>query len=167
MLRDNSQIETQRLTLTARTPEQTRAWVESLDAATRAEISPVWLARVMTLTEVEPWTLGFDIVLRATSAPIGSCGFKGPPDEGGMVEIAYGIDPEYRTRGYATEAAAALIDFASRSEQVRIVRAHTLSDSHASAHVLRNCGFVLVGQVVEPEDGLVWRWERPPRAAGA
>jgi ribosomal-protein-alanine N-acetyltransferase len=34
---------------------------------------------------------------------------KGPPDTDGMAEIAYGVSPEYQCKGYATEAAAALV----------------------------------------------------------
>jgi [ribosomal protein S5]-alanine N-acetyltransferase len=75
-----------------------------------------------------------------------------------MVEIAYGVDPE-QNRGYATEAAAALVAFAFDSGQVRIVRAHTFAEESASNRVLTRCGFRPVGQVIEPEDGLVWRWE--------
>lgn len=84
--------------------------------------------------------------------------FKGPPDADGMVEIAYGIVPAYQGQGYATEAAAALVAFAFESGRVRLVRAHTLAANHASNHVLTKCGFASIGEVMDPEDGLVWRW---------
>jgi RimJ/RimL family protein N-acetyltransferase len=32
---------------------------------------------------------------------------------------------------------------------------------NASARVLAKCGFRRVGEVIDPEDGLVWRWEKP------
>src|SRR6266511_3814277 len=57
---------------------------------------------------------------------IGNAGFKGPPDPGGMVEIAYGIVPGFEGRGFATEAATALVTFAFASGLVRLIRAHTL-----------------------------------------
>jgi RimJ/RimL family protein N-acetyltransferase len=76
-----------------------------------------------------------------------------------MVEIAYGIDEEQRDRGYATEAAAALVRFAADSGLVKVVRAHTKGDNPQSRRVLEKCGFHRVGEVVEPEDGLVDRWE--------
>jgi hypothetical protein len=69
--------------------------VASIDAATRAEISPGWLARIRTATAPDPWTHGFTILNRANGATIGSCAYKGPPDADQTVEIAYGIDPEY------------------------------------------------------------------------
>jgi RimJ/RimL family protein N-acetyltransferase len=108
-----------------------------------------------------PWTHGFTIAERPSGAVIGSCGFKGPPDPDGMVEIAYGIDPRYRGRGYAKEAAQALIDFA-HDAGARVIRAHTLRENAASIRVLAACGFERIGEVVDPEDGLVVRWELVP-----
>ena len=49
--------------------------------------------------------------------------------------------------------------FAFASGQVRIVRAHTIAEANASARVLIKCGFSSAGQAVDPEDGVVWRWE--------
>jgi RimJ/RimL family protein N-acetyltransferase len=84
-----------------------------------------------------------------------------------MVEIAYGVAPEHQGQGYATEAAEAMISYAFNSGQVRIVRAHTLVAENASTRVLAKCGFRPVGEVIDPEDGLVWRWEirRPSESA--
>ena len=43
----------------------------------------------------------------------------------------------------------------------RRARPHVWSANN-SARVLLKCGFLACGQVVEPEDGLVWRWEKLP-----
>lgn len=152
-------LRTERLRLVPSTPEEVRAQIEWMDARDKAELSPEWLARLDAATTIDPWVLGFSIVLTATGAVIGTCGFKGPPDSGGVVEIAYGIAPAHQNRGYATEAAAELVRFALGSAQVRVVRAHTIEDANASARVLKKCSFRSCGQVVEPDDGLVWRWE--------
>jgi RimJ/RimL family protein N-acetyltransferase len=124
----------------------------------RAEISPEWLARVHDKATADVWTLGFVITFRGTGEVIGACGFKGPPSPDGIVEIAYGISDEYRGRGYATEAAEALVRYAIESGEVRLVIAHTLPDNKASHRVLIKCGFEFAGEVTDPEDGLVWRW---------
>ena len=76
------------------------------------------------------------------------------------MEVAYGTNPAYRGRGYATEVAGALTAFAFASGRVRLVRGHTRPDNKASARVLEKCGFRWVGEVTDPEDGLVCRWER-------
>jgi ribosomal-protein-alanine N-acetyltransferase len=77
-----------------------------------------------------------------------------------VVEIAYGVAKEHEGKGYASEAAEALVKYAFDKEEVRVVRAHTLPEPNASTRVLTKCGFRHVGEVVDPEDGLVWRWER-------
>ena len=108
---------------------------------------------------------GFAVVDPESASVIGSAGFKGPPDQEGVVEIAYGIVPASEGRGYATEAAAALVTFAFSDNRVRLIRAHTLPTPNASTRVLAKCGFERVGEVVDPEDGLVWRWQRSKDAA--
>ena len=95
-----------------------------------------------------------------SGANVGRGGFKGPPTADGIVEIAYGVSPEHQGKGYATEAAEALVEFAFSNEQVRGVWAHTLPEANASTRVLTKCGFQCVGEVIDPEDGLVWRWEK-------
>ena len=126
----------------------------------RKQLSSAWLALLDASDASDPWIDGFKLIDRASGAVIGKCGFKGPPDDERVVEIAYGILPEFQGMGYATEAAEALTKYAFGSEHVRLVRAHTLPEKNASARVLTKCGFEFVGQHIDPEDGLVWRWER-------
>jgi [ribosomal protein S5]-alanine N-acetyltransferase len=153
-------IPTARLDLVLQTPDEVLARIETMPPADRAEVSPEWLARVCVTKPGDVWALAFDVVERDTGSSVGSCGFKGPPDADEMVEVAYGIDPDERSRGYATEAVAALTEYAYASGRVRLVRAHTKPDNPASERVLSKCGFGRVGEVVDPEDGLVCRWER-------
>jgi len=153
-------IQTKRLRLVSQTPEDVRNQIKEMDAEQRAMMSPDWLARVQAATAADPWTFGFYVKHGSTDSNIGKCGFKGPPDVDGVVEIAYMVEPEHQGKGYATEAAEALVAYALRSEQVRIVRAHTLPETNASTRVLSKCGFQRIGEVIDPEDGLVWRWER-------
>jgi RimJ/RimL family protein N-acetyltransferase len=124
------------------------------------EVSTAWLASLRTLQHPDPWTLGFAVVHRDERQLIGSAGFKGAPDADGVVEIAYGIVPTFGGRGYATEAAHALVAHAFGSGLVQRVRAHTLPTKNASTRVLTKCGFQRIGDVVDPDDGPVWRWER-------
>ena len=154
-----TEIQTENLTLVLQTPEQVLAWIEEMSPSVRAQISPDWLTRVRALTSADPWTCFFRMIHRASDMVIGQCGYKGPPSTDGVVEIAYGVDPDYQDRGYATEAARALVAQALGTDDVRIVRAHTFVEANASTRVLTKCGFERVGEVMDPEDGLVWRWE--------
>ena|SRR5688572_26465633 len=125
-----------------------------------ADVSPDWIAALRSSSGADPWRYGFFVVHRESRTVIGSAGFKGPPDDTGAVEIAYGVVPSFEGRGYATEAAGALVHFAFANEGVQMVRAHTLPQPNASTRVLLKCGFRHVGTVVDPDDGPVWRWER-------
>lgn len=124
------------------------------------EVSPAWIAQLREAAGPDPWTLGFAVVHRDDDRVIGSAGFKGAPDDDGVVEIAYGIAPSYEKRGYATEAAKALVQFALERVDVTSIRAHTKPENGASGRVLAKSGFQHVGEVEDPEDGIVWRWER-------
>jgi RimJ/RimL family protein N-acetyltransferase len=124
------------------------------------EVSPAWIDRLRASTSPDPWTLGFAVVHREDERIVGSAAFKGPPDDDGVVEIAYGIAPAYQGRGLATEAAGALVSFALERVDVTTIRAHTLPEHNASGRVLTKSGFHHLGEVIDPEDGLVWRWER-------
>ncbi|MGL4419441.1 MAG: GNAT family N-acetyltransferase [Gemmataceae bacterium] len=157
-------FQTPRLTLRLQTPAEVLAWVESLPPEVRAEVSPAWIEKVRSTAPGNPWQLSYTIAERATGTVVGNCSFKGAPDATGMVEIAYGIDEPYQGQGYATEAAIALAHFAATRGEVKCVRAHTRGTQGASARVLTKAGFVPCGEVIDPEDGLVerWEWVAPP-----
>lgn len=157
-----SEILTENLKLLLQTSEQVLASIDAMAPAARAEVSSDWLARVKASNSADPWTHGFSVAQRASGTLVGMCAYKGPPDANAAVEIAYGINPEYQGRGYATEVARALVAFAFGSGQVRLVCAHTRPEESASTHVLTKCGFDWIGEVMDPEDGLVWRWELLP-----
>lgn len=87
----------------------------------------------------------------------GTCCFKGRPDASGFVEIGYEVKSRYQNMGVATEVTEALIKFAF-GEGLNGIVAHTLCEENASVKVLRKNGFQLHGQVIDPEDGPVWKW---------
>jgi [ribosomal protein S5]-alanine N-acetyltransferase len=153
-------LQTPRLRLVLKTCEEVRAAIETMDAADKAQLSADWLARLHASTAPDPWVHGFSMVHLDTETMIGQCGFKGPPGTDGSVEIAYGVASEQESKGYATEAARALVAYAFSIEQVVLVRAHTLPASTASKRVLAKCGFQYIGDITDPEDGLVCRFER-------
>jgi RimJ/RimL family protein N-acetyltransferase len=100
-------------------------------------------------------------VVLVDSPPIvvGVCGYTGPPNEKGEVEIAYGTAPAYRIRGVATSAAAALIRRAFADDRTRLVCAHTLPQHNASTRILQKLGMQFAGLANDPDEGTVWRWE--------
>ena len=153
-------IETKRLRLVPQTRDDVRASIEQMSPDHRAAVSQAYLALLDGSAPADPWIHGFKFGHRDGGNALGQCGFKGPPDADGMVEIAYAVNPEHEGQGYATEAAEALVSYAFSHSQVRVVRAHTLPESNASTRILTKCGFRRLGEIVDPEDGPVWRWER-------
>ena len=152
-------LHTTRLQLVLDSTAAVLARIDAMSPGDRAEVSPDWLARVRAAVEPSPWTHGFAFVERTTGTAVGSGGYKGPPEPDGTVEIAYGVEAEHRGRGYAKEAVVALVEYAFHTGHARVVRAHTRPENSASARVIAACGFERLGEVLDPEDGLVWRWE--------
>lgn len=147
------------------TPELVRAHCESRQAA--LELAGLTgLAEVLAPSEfVVAWAeqmrdhpdwLGFWVILDCEV--IGTGGYKGAPQES-EVEIGYQIHESHWGRGAATELCGVLVDHAF-SLGVTTVHAHTLVAGEASQAVLRKNGFRLMGEVVDPEDGVVLRWSR-------
>ena len=97
-----------------------------------------------------------------TRQVVGSCAFKGPPTPDSTVEIAYFTYPGFEGRGYATAMARRLLELANGAPEVKRVIAHTLPEQNASTRILERIGMSFVGEVMDPDDGLVWRWELVP-----
>ncbi|GAA2349038.1 hypothetical protein GCM10010246_40780 [Streptomyces cuspidosporus] len=80
------------------------------------------------------------VVERDTGLVVGSLGLFWPPSEG-VVELGYGIVASRRGRGYATEAARALAEFALTAPEVHTVSAGVELSNPASVRVLEKAGF--------------------------
>lgn len=119
-------------------PEAISAVVQAL----RQEPQPAW---------------GPHLIFDGDGALVGFGGWKGAPREG-MVELGYAVAPQRQGRGIATAAVGQLVARA-RAARLAVVVAHTRPETSASTTVLRRCGFRRAGEVVDPEEGVTWRWE--------
>ncbi len=111
-------------------------------------------------TDAELHWSGYLVADADTRDVVGSCAFKTEPTKEGIVEIAYFTYPGHEGHGYATAMAAKLIALASSCPEVSTIIAHTLPRRNASTRVLEKSGLQLVGEVSDPDDGTIWRWER-------
>lgn len=92
---------------------------------------------------------------------VGRAGYHGPPDQSGMVEIGYAVDPSYRRRGYARAALEALLQRAAHEPRVKTVRV-TISPGNTASYALASqYGFAEVGEQWDEEDGLEIIYEAP------
>jgi len=109
----------------------------------------------------EWWT--YFPILKKEHTLIGCCGYKGAPDENGIVEIGYEVAPDHRNCGLATEIANALIKHALNDMSVKSVMAHTLAETNASTRVLEKCGMKKVAELSDNLEGQIWRWRYVPQ----
>ena len=143
--------------LIPRTRDEVRTAIDALSPEVRACLSAGWLELLAKSSPQDPWVHGFH-VMDKDGLIVGIASFKGPPTDG-VVEIAYAIVPEQQRKGHATQAARDLVKRAFECHEVQMVCAHTLPDGVASQHVLKRVGFRHVGEVNDPDDGWVWRFE--------
>ena len=95
------------------------------------------------------------IVERESSTVVGDIGFFGPPDAAGVLEVGYSIVPDRRRRGYASEAASALVTWALDQPGVEAVVAACDPDNAASILTLDRVGFRRTG---EADGRVLWEY---------
>lgn len=100
-----------------------------------------------------PW----DFVVVRQGVAIGQMGFKTLP-QGGAAEVGYGLNPEARGQGYASEALRALCGWAF-ARGLEVVQAETLPANAASIGVLQKCGFEQVDERQGFTEGRLLCWE--------
>ena len=110
------------------------------------------LKMVLENTKDYLWFTSWEIVLKKENRIIGGLCFKGCPDEKGRVEIAYGMQDEYRGKGYMTEAVKELINWAFTQEKVLSVIAETEKNNLPSHRVLEKVGM----QKYEENEKMFW-----------
>jgi RimJ/RimL family protein N-acetyltransferase len=76
---------------------------------------------------------------------VGDCGWFGPPDADGEVEIGYGLAPSVRGQGLGTETVRGLLDWV-RAHGATRVRAEVLPGNEASLRLLHRLGFEVAGE---------------------
>lgn len=169
------QIVTQRLTLVACSLGMIEALIHDRTEAEQllgAKIPADWpdaeLAELLPLLATQlrenPAALGYGVWLLVESegrAVVGSAGLQGLPNAEGEVEIGYGVQPDYRNCGYATEAVRAITGWVLSQEGVNRVTAHCEPDNRPSLRVLSKTGLVRAGE----RKGLTrWVTEESPQA---
>jgi RimJ/RimL family protein N-acetyltransferase len=99
-----------------------------------------------------PWVTG---VIRdeERQLTVGRAGFHAQPDDDGLVEIGYAVDPAHRRRGYARAAFEALLARAAADPRVRRVRVTISPDNVPSYRLVAQYGFTEVGEQWDDEDG--------------
>ena len=109
-------------------------------------------------------------ILDDTSGFAGVCGLRATDD--GDVEVLYSIAPERWGSGFATEAAAAVLQLAFALDLPRVLGGVDIAN-HASRRVLEKLGMTPLDAPAGAPVGVGWlavsreRWREAPRATSA
>lgn len=93
------------------------------------------------------------IINRENQTVIGDIGYKGGPDEKGEINLGYSVLPRFQGQGFATEAAAAMVEWGLAQPGVKKVTATCSPENTASIRVLQKAG---LKQLREDEKKIYW-----------
>jgi RimJ/RimL family protein N-acetyltransferase len=89
--------------------------------------------------------------LRATGELIGNCGIRMKSEGAREADIGYELDPRYWGKGYASEAARAIVQFGFSELHLHRVWSCCVADNVGSARVLEKLGMRQEGRLRENE----------------
>ncbi len=119
------------------------AYKEMLDGCLKYPSQHIW------------YTLWFIELKGYSNIIAGNISFKGI-DKNGITEIGYGINPEYKNKGYMTEAVKAITKWASLQPEIKKIEAEVEKDNVASIRVLEKSNFVPNGEIGKEGIRFVW-----------
>ena len=162
-MQNRFELPTARLILIGADEELLRAELDgkgALAGAIDCAVPPAWppehhdrgviewvLKSLDVLAPESPWRF-FYVVLQKPRTVIGTCGFKGAPDERGYVEVGYSVLEEFRRLGFASEAVMALMTVAFETGASEVA-AETFPSLLPSLRVMEKCGMTKVGEGTE------------------
>jgi len=126
-----------------RTEEEALGWIRWL----KARIDPALPCQVLA------------IELKGEGAVIGLVGVAPKRELGGEVEILFAVADEYQNRGYATEAAKAMLWWAFEVAGQDVLSAIVKPENGASRRVIEKLGFVYCDTRTLPYDGKDCRFD--------
>jgi RimJ/RimL family protein N-acetyltransferase len=99
-----------------------------------------------------PWLLRA-MISRAAMEMVGALNFHGRPNAQGQAKLGYTVFPAHRQRGYATEAALAMMGWARHEHEVHRFLLSISPDNAASLRVADKLGFRRIGVQMDEIDG--------------
>jgi RimJ/RimL family protein N-acetyltransferase len=87
---------------------------------------------------------------------VGDVGLSPADGEAGVIKVGYTIDPRFQSRGYATEAVKALVDYAFASLDADVVRAYAGAENTPSIRVMEKVGMQLMERFQGSDGGETW-----------
>jgi ribosomal-protein-alanine N-acetyltransferase len=107
---------------------------------------------------IRPWFFRW-VIDRQEGKLVGSIGFAGRPDPVGTVLLGYSVYPDDQRKGYASEAAAGIVQWALAQPEAHRVQATIRPGHKASRRVAAKAGLQHVGELETEEEGIAELWE--------
>jgi RimJ/RimL family protein N-acetyltransferase len=95
--------------------------------------------------------LSFAVTVRATGEVVGDCGLQWHDNEHRQGEIGFIVHPDHQGRGYATEAARAVLRIGFEEVRLHRIVGRTEARNTASARVLERLGMRREAHLIENE----------------
>lgn len=86
------------------------------------------------------------VVLKATNEMIGWSGLRPVEDFGGCIDLGYRYMKKHWGKGYASEAAAACLDYGFKELNMGRIDAHCMVENKASERVMQKIGMTFEGE---------------------
>lgn len=99
------------------------------------------------------------ITRREDRRMVGLINFHGPPDDLGRAELGYTIFEDFRRRGYATEAANAMMSWAQATHGIDTFVVSVSPENEPSLLMAATLGFRRIGTQMDDVDGEEWVFE--------
>lgn len=96
-------------------------------------------------TSKEAFEFEMAVCLKENGLLIGGCGIRRESEHSRVANIGYAIDPNFQSKGYATEAARRIIEFGFSELDLAVIYATCDTRNSASYKVMENCGMKRVG----------------------
>lgn len=87
------------------------------------------------------------LVIKDNGTKIGTCGFHCWDKSRGICEVGYDLNPDYRGKGYMSEAMKEILSFARSDMEIKYVTACIYPDNSGSVRIAERLGFVFNGEM--------------------
>ena len=124
-------------------PEFSRfeAWGPNSPEDTRKFVNDM----VLQASQTPRFKFDFAICLKESALLIGGCGIRREAELSCIANLGWAVHPEFQSKGYATEAAEALVRFGFDHLQLKIIYATCDARNTASFKVMEKLGMERVG----------------------
>ena len=97
----------------------------------------------------KPDVFCWSIFLKETKEVIGQVSAQEKGEDITIRDVGWFIDPKYQGKGYATEAAKAMIDYMFNEVEINEISSGAVKDNTASCRIFEKLGFTKIGEADE------------------